>query len=382
MTLAQPLSSSKHLDLRPPSFNRPRLRSLRPILFFSSLSLIIFLYRVISTSHRFDYPKALLAARPDSLAVPMTVAFAPNVQNGFGAQVLHLLDAAALAHYANPQAQLCVRQARYWNYGCAPHQGWSCYFASSPCRLAQTCPELSRLTPRAVWRSRCILVSSHASSLLAARIARRLANEHPVSSLAHFRHVSTTVWRFNKRTAKRISDIWKRIALRPGSYVAVHIRRGDKRTEAKLQSVERYAAALRILAGKGEPIFVATDDGAVLAPLRSMLSGHKVLALAGASARKGHLQARMNRAYMKGRYNDVVDLLAEIEMLRKARVFVATFSSNLARLVHVLRNADERDSVSLDDRWAPGVAWLTFGQQYCHWPGANETFCKSWSQAF
>lgn len=341
---------------------------------FSALILFGTLLHLLYFSRTHDFTHTLMASRP---VKPRTliVAFAPNVQNGLGAQVLHMLDAAAFARLGGPQSHLCVRESRYWNYGCAPNKGWSCYFSSPPCAQTHICPELARLPPRAVWSSRCVLVSTQKSMSHISDVALRLAAQHPVSESAFFRHIANSLWKTNSQTSKALAKILKRTRLEPRNYIAVHIRRGDKRREVALPPLKKYARAVRIMAHANEPIFIATDDGSVLYEMRKRLPDRTIVMLPSAAKRTGHLQAEQNRVWMKRRYDDVVDLIAEIELLRRARIFIGTFSSNLGRLVYVLRNTDEHDSVSLDDRWAPGVAWKTFGQPYCNWKRSNKTFC-------
>lgn len=365
-----PLDPTPHCRRRLPA-------EVRRVVYFSALLLFLNFLRLVLSPHVQPFPSALLTTRP-AFAKPLIVMFSPHVQNGLGAQVLHMLDAASLAHFAGPQARLCVRESRYWNYGCGPQKGWSCYFAMEPCPDFAECPEFSRLLPRDVWNLPCVQVSSRLSASRLATVSRLLAREHPVSPMAYFRHLAHALWRLNPDTAERVATLTRNTGLARASYVALHVRRGDKRKEAKLVALLQYARAVRLVAHAGEPVFVATDDGRVLRTLRGLLPGHELVALASTKSRRGHLQARQNRIWMKARYDSVVDLLGDVEMMRRARVFVGTFSSNLGRLVHVLRTGDERDSISLDDRWAPGVAWRTFGQSYCAWPGSNETFCRDW----
>lgn len=348
----------------------------RQVAQFSVLILLMTLIHVLYFTHYDDFSTAVMTSRP---VKPRTliVTFSPNVQNGLGAQILHMLDAAAFARLAGPRSRLCVRESRYWNYGCAPHKGWSCYFSSSPCRQSQTCPELARLPPHAVWTSRCILVSTRQSMHHVSTIANQLAKQHPVSEFTFYRHLANSLWKLNPHTSKAVSKVFSAARLRPGRYIAIHIRRGDKRREVKLPRIKKYAKSVRILARKDEPIFIATDDGAVLYEMRKRLPDRKIVSLPSAIKRTGHLQAEQNRIWMKRRYDDVVDLLTEIELMRRGRIFIGTFSSNLGRLVYLLRNSDNRDSVSLDDQWAPGVAWKTFGKPYCDWDQSNKTFCAA-----
>jgi hypothetical protein len=161
-------------------------------------------------------------------------------------------------------------------------------------------------------------------------------------------------------------------------YVGVHLRRGDKQKEVRLPPVSAYVAAVEAVSPPSASVFIASDDGRALRELRRALEarGRVVLALGAASARAGHVQAVTNRAATKHNRPLVEALLAEVHALAAADWFVGTFSSNLGRLVHVLR--DEKDpetSISLDTRWAPGVAYRTFGTRYCDADDAHPGYC-------
>ncbi|CDF38740.1 Alpha-(1,6)-fucosyltransferase fragment, family GT23 [Chondrus crispus] len=190
------------------------------------------------------------------------------------------------------------------------------------------------------------------------------------------RELAKRLWRLNEATAAAVRVVLEEASVwGAGEYVGVHVRRGDKSKEVADVPLWRYAAAVRAVSGEEMAVFVAADDGASVRGLRQLLAGRKVVAIRGAEGRGGHDQLATNRGYMKENYGRVVELLAEVEALRGAKVFVGTFSSNLGRLVHVLREGDERNSVSLDDRWAPGVAWRTFGERYCEMEPVNEVYC-------
>lgn len=302
---------------------------------------------------------------------PVPVQYAEFRFNGFGAQFLRVLDAAAVADAAGSPFE--VVEGRYWNYGCAPGRGWSCYFDRRPapfrnCTRIEQLPEIGGEPAPTCIRIASTDATRRASGFMAG-VSR--------GGLEPSRRLAQRLWRLNARTRSAVDDILSQTGLPSlrGEYVGVHVRRGDKRKEVPDVPLAAYAAAVRCVAGD-LPVVVATDDGTVLAKLRAMLPERDVLALPGTAARTGHYQVNVNRGYMKRNARSVVALLADVTALKDARWFVSTFSSNLARMVHVLRDAAADTSVSLDDRWAPGVAWHTFGQKYCGSAGANREFCE------
>jgi len=169
--------------------------------------------------------------------------------------------------------------------------------------------------------------------------------------------------------------------LKPYSYIGVHIRRGDKILEAHPVPLEKYAKAIDCI-GMQKDVYIASDDSHAVHDLRKILtkkdSNRRIVSLGTGNRMGGHYQAQANRHYLKRNRPRVEALLADIEALRQASAVVATFSSNLARVVHVLRR--DNATVSLDDRWASGSAWRTFHQPYCDSDGDKDAlFCKCMS---
>lgn len=338
---------------------RKKRRRFLPFLFPA----ILFLYFFFMTPSKDAFTQTWLDNPPDP---PPELIFHETKFNGLGAQLLRLLDAAALANAT--RSKLCVHQPRYWNYGCAPYHGWSCYFDSlrpnsEKCDEPDPCPSLGDMTPSDIRGVNCVTIDGHA----AARAAMVLPG------LDQARRLARDLWRPNAGTARAVKALVEEVAMDDG-YIAMHIRRGDKSHEVRNVPLEKYVEIVRLL--NATEVFVATDDGSVIPQLREMLHAVTVKSLPGAESRQGHYQAEFNSRYMKANYMPVVELLAEMEILRRGKYFVGTFSSNLARWVHVLRDLPANTSISLDDRWAPGVAWKTFGQTYCEDPDANEIVCR------
>lgn len=357
-------------------FRRPRRKSfLLP--YITSLSVLTFFL------FKFE-PKAALSATSlttsTSLA-PSTkrnrttadrlVVFQVKKFNGFGAQFLRLIDAAALAGELG--RSLCFHRAKYWNYGCGVFRGWDCYFEGLQCETPAGCAELEDLSFEEVKRTSCIKVSTDRSSRLASQALREMGD----SGYERASELGKRLWKVNGKTRGRIGAIRAQLMRRlGGQYIGLHVRRGDKEREVEEVELDQYVAAVRLLGKGGEPVFLASDDGRVVGELSRKLRGRKVVALASVEGRKGHLQGGWNKKW-KGKYEEVVDLLVEVEMLANAKVFVGTFSSNLGRLVYVLRGRKRQGTgISLDDRWETGVAWRTFGKPYCGGTDVNRLFCR------
>jgi len=251
---------------------------------------------------------------------------------------LRIMDASAVAELFGAEFEITTQ--RYWNYGCAPWNGWSCYFVQSNniIRPDKSCVELEHfeewdLPDNGNTASDCIRISTTRSDSRSAAVLRRLSEGEPF----------------------KISHMFA--------------------------TLEKYAKAIDCI-GMQKDVYIASDDSHAVHDLRKILtkkdSNRRIVSLGTGNRMGGHYQAQANRHYLKRNRPRVEALLADIEALRQASAVVATFSSNLARVVHVLRR--DNATVSLDDRWASGSAWRTFHQPYCDSDGDKDAlFCKCMS---
>ena len=130
-----------------------------------------------------------------------------------------------------------------------------------------------------------------------------------------------------------------------GTYAAVHIRRTDKYTEARPRATCSYAYRLAMMCGGrcgGLDVFIATDDIKVVSEFatcnRSIQHSWKTHSLEGSPPRNWGRAA-------------VYRLYAELMLMMRSEWAVATFSSNVGRLVQLMRDQPEDTMASLDAQW-------------------------------
>jgi hypothetical protein len=130
-----------------------------------------------------------------------------------------------------------------------------------------------------------------------------------------------------------------------GTYAAVHIRRTDKYREARPRATCSYAYRLAMMCGGrcgGLDVFIATDDIKVVSEFatcnRSIQHSWKTHSLAGSPPRNWGRAA-------------VYRLYAELILMMRSEWAVATFSSNVGRLVQLMRDQPEDTMASLDAQW-------------------------------
>jgi len=172
------------------------------------------------------------------------------------------------------------------------------------------------------------------------------------------------VWTVNSNTWNRVHTEWRKAGLdvsRP--YVGVHLRRGDKFTEASPVEIGAYADAIRpwlessnsggcarqgaslkdvvgeeLGARKIEQVFLCSDDELAAEELQTALGNRVRIVTPPPSDTK-------TRSYDSE--ESILGVITAVEGLRRAHVFVGTASSNLGRLVFFLRPKGSR-AISLD----------------------------------
>ena len=151
-------------------------------------------------------------------------------------------------------------------------------------------------------------------------------------------------WRFNPETRRKVDQLIARLGL-PAGYAGIHVRSGDKTSEAPPVPPETYLdlAAPKTLARSA---FVATDDYTNVEQLRNAFPEWTFYTLAAENER-GYDQASFSRnASTEQRREAVLSLLASMEILRRAKPFVGTFSSNIGMFLGM--TMDPEDCLAVD----------------------------------
>jgi len=124
-------------------------------------------------------------------------------------------------------------------------------------------------------------------------------------------------------------------------WISIHIRRGDKITESNYVDIDCYVKALGQIDGWRErPIFVMSDSAIAIVRLAEAV--RRTIYSFSASQEKnqfsyGYNQDNFNSKHAKIRHNEILDLLAEIEVARNSGHFLGSASSNLFHVVRLFR---------------------------------------------
>jgi hypothetical protein len=271
---------------------------------------------------------------------------------GFGSEINTMLLARAYARMRGYEFLLC---SQAWN--CRVQHGWGDYFE-------QFCNEVSHPMPVAfdalrhglekglkknvlfysdVWRD--IWAKKFLSYPLVDPATHRIGQDFWTTMQAEM----ALVWRLKPSVAEKVNALKAPpLAALGNAFSAVHIRRGDKTLEASTTSIEEY---VKHISQPGLPrrVFVLTDDFSVLGELETAAPEFTFVSLC-LPKQRGHEQGAFNAGLGPARYEETLRLIAELTIARQAERFFGTGTSNISRVLALLRGLHRVDSIdgSLD----------------------------------
>ncbi|CAF3404484.1 unnamed protein product [Rotaria sp. Silwood2] len=143
------------------------------------------------------------------------------------------------------------------------------------------------------------------------------------------------------------------------NYIGVHIRRGDKLAkEARLIPLQNYIKIIeqrKLIKNKSEHIFVSSDDPLVIEELRHLKPMWNFVSIYKISynttRQRGHFQSQFNRLSSREKSFETRLLMSELQMLINSRYVLCSMSSNVCRLIQILRHRHPSTVISLDKSW-------------------------------
>jgi hypothetical protein len=162
---------------------------------------------------------------------------------------------------------------------------------------------------------------------------------------AQIRQLCDLIWVYRPSVRQAIDEQFDRLQL-TGSFIAVHVRRGDKNTESPYLPLENYMPVLGGL-DASLPIYVATDDQRIVPEFAQRLPGRRLLS-AGDLARVGYDQRHFNKAEPRFRYDETLFFLFELELMLRSVLFVGASPSNVYYLTRYRRGNEGLVDVGVD----------------------------------
>ena len=138
----------------------------------------------------------------------------------------------------------------------------------------------------------------------------------------------------------------------PDDYIGVHIRRGDKITSQEMQEIRigKYVSSILEHKAVSPNVYIATDDVSIIDELSQQLSPHGIrLFYNNLNQSQGFNEATFNRFSRQTRYEEMLNVLLDMEVLIHSKFFIGTYTSNLSRVVPFFLGLDK--CVSLDNDW-------------------------------
>lgn len=148
---------------------------------------------------------------------------------------------------------------------------------------------------------------------------------------------------------------------RPGNlsnYIGVHVRRGDKLVnEAGSIPLVNYINRIEkiVQQNQNQNIFVASDDPSTTDDFRKLKPQWTFISVSSTDQKRtgsdGHRQREFNRLDRGRKRFQTHLLICQLQMLIDANYVFCTMSSNICRLIQILRHQPPSTMISLDRSW-------------------------------
>ncbi|WP_146194556.1 O-fucosyltransferase family protein [Flavobacterium crocinum] len=160
---------------------------------------------------------------------------------------------------------------------------------------------------------------------------------------------------YNKRTEQEVFFVDNANPEFIKNSCGIQVRRGDKvngkNREAESFDVQLYINKILEINTSIKNITICTDDYRVLKDFQKQFPEFHYLSLCDPS-RIGYFQREYNNTTDDSKIRDeVINVLKDANLLINSKMFIGTYSSNIARFVVLMRN--NKDCYSLDIDWTP-----------------------------
>jgi hypothetical protein len=132
-------------------------------------------------------------------------------------------------------------------------------------------------------------------------------------------------WNYNDETKKKIRDVSETLHL-PDAYISCQIRGGDKYKEYTLLPVEVYINEISMYTTYRD-VFVLTDDYRIIETLKQNYTQWNWHTLCKPSER-GYFHSAFRKADKRIKKENMLKLIASIEISNKSNVFIGTRTTN------------------------------------------------------
>lgn len=251
-----------------------------------------------------------------------------NWPSGFFSRVSLVTIELGMAMYYNKSAALCIGSTGVGDI-------WKQYYSPPPMAecLESMCDERFQ--------------QARAGN----ELARSLFSEDPDYFLDFKKFIYDRMFTLKPSTTDSIKRQWGEMGF-SGNHIGVHVRHGDKSSEARPLSFGVYASAVGDAQqphNATDAVYIASDDGNAGREMQALLTPAR-------STCKVYYRSDPHADSRTYGGDTFLPLLADFEALRTSGLFIGTQSSNLGRYVFFARGR-EKGSRSLDGEWG-SFTWL------------------------
>ena len=284
---------------------------------------------------------------------------------GFGSNINMLLKTWVYNIAANGWKDLSLINSNYTSCSCGKVSGWDCLFSEMP--------HICKFDDSKSWENYMFSRGDDNKDIEeSGKVKPWIGKEHLFDNLYVDRRGALSVmakylWSHMTPWLRRDVDLVKN-KFQKSPYLGMHIRRGDKIVrEAKKVETEDYMGAVvdymkmkdnSLTVDKIMGIWVASDDITVVNEVRNITSMYFPSIERQDVVKEESPETKRVPTHTKNMdYWSFVYTIADIEKLVESDIFVGTFSSNIGRLVAILRDGigkSTESSISMDNEWYAG----------------------------
>ena len=303
-----------------------------------------------------------------------TLGFPLHEWPGFGLQLKFLVSAAINAYFYN---RTIVIDDQKWNYG-----KWLYLFKCpmTHCELPDPTkdPKYTYNKPRSFQFNESVTYTWTTGTPWKPVFNLQVPElQHLYTMLEAQRAIVPCLWRLGKKAEQDVNDVLEDSFGRKEQsnglsypfkynyskgetpeYVGIHVRRGDKIRESEyvpvLEQIKIIENFLELNTSvvlpnfKMPKVFVASDDMvSTLQELRSLRPSWEFFYRKFSENSTGHIQNAFNALPLTKRVAKAIDLIVDIEILRRAKLVACSAHSNICPLLQVLRYAPPHTLVSV-----------------------------------
>lgn len=161
------------------------------------------------------------------------------------------------------------------------------------------------------------------------------------------------IWRYNRYTNTQIKQLIRSLDI-PQNYGAVFIRHGDKERESPHGEIQKYVDKINEQCDQNNlPVFIGSDDFRVINEIK-LLCPNRTFYHFNFDKDEGYFMDNFLNNYTRNEQKcKIIQLLAQIEIFKRAAYFISSYTTNVSVFVGMARDCNNCYDIN-NDRW---VLW-------------------------